>query len=396
VTPCSQPPRLARFDVDDGVVLLLESSGKLIFLNPTAAFIWSGIDAGLSIKELISKLAEHARVPLERATTDCTNWLAEWKKLCTLETEYQSRHDLKSLEEPPTVVAAEELLISLGECEFRFENLHRLLDFGFNIRVTNAEDKNLIRQLIGDLPECVGPVKAVFDLIPVKDRYILRQNGRVIDSCRGTDELLPMIHASLLLAAYMGSDCTVALHAAALSRGDRCVLLPGPSGAGKSTLSAALLARDFEFCSDDLVLLTGAPIRVRGLGVRVGLKKASWAALMDTWPELEELPIYRRPDGKLIRYFLPSTTTTDTAAHDSYTPSCVVFPSYGSNVKTELIRVGTGEALQKLAAAGYDLRGRINRELVSELIDWLSTTPCYELRYGDLDHAVDAVEELLE
>ncbi|MBE0583368.1 MAG: hypothetical protein IH612_06340 [Desulfofustis sp.] len=46
-----------------------------------------------------------------------------------------------------------------------------------------------------------------------------------------------------------------AVHAAAVSLGSSCIVLPGTSGAGKSTLTAWLVSRGFSYLTDELVML---------------------------------------------------------------------------------------------------------------------------------------------
>ena len=74
--------------------------------------------------------------------------------------------------------------------------------------------------------------------------------------------------------------------------------------------------------------------------------------------------------------------------------SCIVFPTYQRGVKPELKRLQTGHALHRLAEAGYDLQNHMDRDLVSNLIEWLSVIPSYELRYGDLDRCVETLLDL--
>jgi hypothetical protein len=54
------------------------------------------------------------------------------------------------------------------------------------------------------------------------------------------------------------------LHAAALERDGRAIVLAGPSGAGKTTLSLALVARGWRIATEEMVLID-ASLAVRGL-----------------------------------------------------------------------------------------------------------------------------------
>jgi hypothetical protein len=86
-------------------------------------------------------------------------------------------------------------------------------------------------------------------------------------------------------AAYHLSDRSVGgllLHAAAVSHGERCILLPGKTGAGKSTLTAWLVARGYQYLTDELVYIPAGTTTVvpfpRPLNIRAGGLDALGAA----------------------------------------------------------------------------------------------------------------------
>jgi len=80
-------------------------------------------------------------------------------------------------------------------------------------------------------------------------------NGELVDHCTSEEELAPLLHGRVLLNAYSRTDCLTAIHAAAVSNDDTCIVFPASSGSGKSTLTAALIASGFQYCTDELVLL---------------------------------------------------------------------------------------------------------------------------------------------
>ncbi len=94
-----------------------------------------------------------------------------------------------------------------------------------------------------------------------------------------------------------------------------------------------------------------------------------------------------------MRYFLPESADLD--GKTSHAAACLVFPHYRPDGATEMRRLHTGDALLKLAEAGYDFPERLNKVLVAELIDWLHDIPCYEMRFRDLDDAVESISDVL-
>jgi len=190
------------------------------------------------------------------------------------------------------------------------------------------------------------------------------------------------------MLAFTKAPRFAALHAGAVLSDGQSVLLPAASGHGKSTLTAALAAAGYGYLTDDFVILTEPPIRVRAVPLGVGLKEGSWAVLADRIPALNQQPIHVRSDGKRIRY-LPMSP----AARDESVPvRALVYPQYRPSAVTTYRRIRPADALTRLAAAGYD--ARLSGRTVRSLVEWLCAVPSYELVYGDLDAAVAAIGEI--
>jgi hypothetical protein len=210
------------------------------------------------------------------------------------------------------------------------------------------------------------------------NQWLLMHEGRVADRCSTAAGVVPMLHSTVLLMAYSSSDCMAGLHAAAVTRGDHCIIMPATSGSGKSTLTAVLLSQGFGHCADDLALLTREPIRIRPVPTCLGLKAGSWNVLDDVFPQIGQLPIHVRADGKQVRYLPPPSA----GGERDYNACAIVFPTWSAGQRpVQFRRIKAGEGLSRLTASGYDLRNRINREIVESLIRWISDLPCFELRY---------------
>jgi hypothetical protein len=69
------------------------------------------------------------------------------------------------------------------------------------------------------------------------------------------------------------------LHAAAVRRRGRVLLLPGKTGSGKSTLTAYLTSRGFDYLTDELAHVPPASARVTGLGAPLKIKSSGIDAL---------------------------------------------------------------------------------------------------------------------
>lgn len=390
-------PAAASFELDDDVVVFAGHTGDLFLLNPTAGLIWRGLSDGLSPGEIADALASIADRRRDDVMRDCEALIAEWRHSGLLE------NGAPVTPEAPTgresLVWWGDLKAKVGALNFRpiLEKNYRIVDFSFRLRTADAPADRSVHQFLEHLqiPDGEG-IRATLDLVAADGQWRLHHNGRLIDECSDLKGLMPMVHGNLMLAAYWGSECLVALHAAAVTADDQCVLLAGVPGSGKSTLTAALLASGFGYWADDTVLLTPAPVRVRSVPMRVGLKEGSWPVVSELWPELKDLEVHCRSDGKRIRYLLPESVAWPDGSRAARVASTLVFPCYQAGATTLLRPIRRAEALLKLAEAGYDVPSVISREVVATLVEWIAGLDCYELHYSDLDEAVQRIAGVAE
>jgi hypothetical protein len=230
------------------------------------------------------------------------------------------------------------------------------------------------------------------DIVENDGGYVLLRDGVQVSDRVDILELASAIQRQALIIAYESSDCLVAIHAAAVCNGEKGVLLPGTSGSGKSTLTAALTGAGFTYLTDELTLLMPETRHIRPAPVSLCLKRGSWPFLTATYNFLETLPIHRQED-KEIRYLSPPENVL--RRQETYSIECMIFPKYVRAAPTSLRRLGTAEALYRVAEAGYAIPGHLDKDRVEDLIDWIARLDCYELQMGDLGEAVDKIKELL-
>jgi hypothetical protein len=187
------------------------------------------------------------------------------------------------------------------------------------------------------------------------------------------------------------------LHAGALVRHDRGILLPGSSGAGKSTTTVALVRAGFGFLADDTVFLTAEPLESSGIcvhGFPDQIDVTEHTAAM--FPELVHLVSQPLPAGRDKHGF---------RVEDAFgvrpvarcRAAALVFPRIIGGRKSFIEPLSQAAALRELVPnvlltdplavqAHLDMLGRL-----------VSTVPSYVLAAGsNLDDAVGCVSELAE
>ena len=369
-----------------GGVLFDAAAQKLYAANTTATFIWCCRDEGDPPQRIAERLVH--TFALSRAAADAAVDQAfdAWRRLGLLDSDTPRHAPVRLYPEIPVALARD------GAC-----GEYRLLDIGITLRCSPAS-------LRLDLAPMLVPLEAGDDrrarctlevhLTRRPDGYELAAAGTVLQTCRTWDEVGPMLKGHLAVLALQHSQDVAAVHAAAVSRGERCILLPAESGRGKSTLTAALLSAGFRVLGDDTIVLGEPDLAARAMPFGICIKDGSWPLLASRFPGLAQQPIWRRPDGKIVRYLLPHAGGAWVSPSFRQQVGWIIFP----------VRVASGAAalrpVDKLDAAAFLLSGvhplgkGLDARRVDRLVAWLDGTECLELRFAALEDAVDLLKRL--
>lgn len=199
---------------------------------------------------------------------------------------------------------------------------------------------------------------------------------------------------ALFLAAAPGPHLTVRhitpVHGACVTLDERGVMLCGDSGAGKTTLSYACARAGWTYICDDAsyMLNSGTDRTVMGTCNQVRFRPPA----VDLFPELQGQDITPRLVGKpsieMPTAFFPKMTCAPSAQVDF-----IVFLNRRSGGPPELRSYRKDVARQSMRQTLY---GTPKSLAVSyEVIERLLTLDIYELRYSDLDWAVDRLQRLV-
>ena len=211
-------------------------------------------------------------------------------------------------------------------------------------------------------------------------------------------DALPLPLTQGLLAAEMGMNLQMALaqrrylllHASAVERDGRALLMSGVSGAGKSTLAALLMTRGWRLMGDEFALVDPASGLVHAFPRLISLKNESVAVLQRAVPDARFGPLLAGTPKGDIRHLVPDATAI--AAMDRpAVPALLLFPTFGP---AEAVReVGAAETFVRLTQAstnyvalgerGFGVLGRLVQEVPVRAID-----------YADTDSGLALVERL--
>ena len=209
----------------------------------------------------------------------------------------------------------------------------------------------------------------------------------------------PLPLALGLLAAEMGMNLQMALgqrrylllHAGAVERGGRALLLTGDSGAGKSTLSALLGERGWRFMGDEFALLDLKDGRLWPFPRAVSLKNAAAELFGGAAPERFGPLLAGTPKGT-IRHLRPNAAAI--AAMDvPAAPALILFPRFGADLAAAIRPVGAAELFMRLtqASTNYVALGRRGFDSLTRLC---RTVPAAAIDYASTEEALALVDRL--
>lgn len=369
------------FPLSSGTVVLREGVTQLFLLNETGSLLWQQLIAGMSIEQISQHWVEQFGISFTQARYDITSALSIWQNAGLLGTLPRTSPSAN------TLVSA--LFIVLPSL-LQLKQVYRVGDCIIKICTDSTLLAQAIDSVFAYLTESTTQISDVtFSAWQQQQQYYLVQDEQILVQNASLDALINHLHYAILQRAIAHNAWLSVLHAGAVSRGDYCLVLAGCGGAGKSTLTASLLARGFYYFCDDLVPLARQNLHAVPVPVPLTIKEPSWSLLQPYYPHLSMLPYYVR-NGKKVRYLSPPISTCPATQKVSY----LLFPQVSKTTPT-LRRLDSLDSLHRLLVANMVLPQPFTATAMTQLLQWLESTPCYEIAYTELNSAIELIEQHL-
>lgn len=210
----------------------------------------------------------------------------------------------------------------------------------------------------------------------------------------------PLPLAQGLLAAEMAMNLQMALgwrrhlllHASAVERDGRVLVMTGQSGSGKSTLSALLGTHGWRFMGDEFVLIDPDSGAAVPFPRSISLKNAAIGAIAAAHPDARLGPLLRATPKGDIRHMVPPADAIAQMGQGG-TPALLLFPRFG--YAGAVREVAPGETFMRLtqASTNYVALGEAG---FSTLTRFVASVPSRAIDYRSGDEAIALVETLWE
>jgi HprK-related kinase A len=207
---------------------------------------------------------------------------------------------------------------------------------------------------------------------------------------------LPLDQA--LLAAEMGMNLQMALgwrrqlilHASAVERDGRALIMTGESGSGKSTLSAMLGQQDWRFMGDEFALIDPESGEAVPYPRLISLKNQAIAAMQSAAPHGRFGPLMSGTPKGDIRHLVPPADAI-TRMDERAVPALLLFPSFGHDAAIR--PMSSGETFMRLTQASTNYVALGEAGFVA-LTRFVKTVRAFAIDYRSGDEARDLVAQL--
>ncbi|NLF54576.1 MAG: HprK-related kinase A [Thauera phenolivorans] len=295
-----------------------------------------------------------------------------------------------SLSELEQALAEEGLFVDYGACVVRLRS--RLKGFAHSLRGVYGSFAFMPEAPFADLHVRVDPGRGL--------RRWLRPNARF--SIDGVEPFDPFPLASALPLYEWGVNWCFAqrfnqhvlLHAGALARAERAVIMAATPGSGKSTLSAAMMLRGFRLLSDEFGVLCPESGALLPMLKPVALKNQSIDLIRGFSGEAVLGPVHYATRKGDVAHLAPDAASV-AAMHRPARPALVIFPRWREGAALAVEPQAREQAFARLAfnSFNYRLLGPVSFDAVADLA---AACPAVQLTYSRLDEAIEAIHRLLD
>lgn len=384
---------VSLFLLEDEGVVFCEGPQELYALNTTATYIWCCCEEGMEQSQIAASVAQTFGTRASEAEGQVRDILVRWRELGLFADADRKREPERSAASPGEA-ARPSIKPPPGPPAFRAERCYRVLNRIFRIRFTSRAQEERVHPLFAHL-EVPGsaPSDTVLDIITKGGGHVLIVDSTPVYRCDSVDQIAPLANRYLYSASVEKGGYSFAIHAAAVSDGKKCLLLPGAAGTGKTSLAAALMHSGFRYLTDDLAILDRETLRVRGAPFSLCVKDDGLDLLAPYYPELPGLPAHLRWDGKRARYLTPPASAFHNEPERSYPAGWIVFPFRVLQLPTSLEPLSPAQALRRLVAECFT-PVRLDRVKVRSLVRWIQSAACFEMPMSSLPEAVKLLRQL--
>lgn len=380
------------FPFSEGAVLFRRGTRKIWALNHVAAVIWSLAVERATVDEISTRISAAYGISQRQALQDTESVLH------TIEAE-----NLLGDRDEDSATEVEGASFLNESCSLRLNCQQELNEFYFHtpghlIQFCSGNQKaateyiealKAFRVLLADRkPDTRIHLLSVG--VPGSTRYKVYINTRCVAKDLREDDVVPALLGATFsrIADFLTEK--LLFHAAVLEKKGRAFLFPGDAGSGKTTLVATLARCGYNFFADELALIDPQSGCVTPLPLPMSIKAGSVPVLSGLYPELDQLTVYTRADGKDVKILSPILDSKFNQNQHAW-PAAIIFPRYDSSTPAKTTSLSKSETISRLVRLCSSSRQLVDSD-IEAMIRLVDGNPCFEVVYKE----IITVHELLE
>lgn len=189
-----------------------------------------------------------------------------------------------------------------------------------------------------------------------------------------------------------GNADGMALHAAALSKNGKGILVPGRSGSGKTSLSTWLAARGFNYLTDEYVFIRHNTNTMLAFARPPNVKVRGMDAALEHFFDLDKHED-QTMQSKHVAMIPPRLLNPDNRLENP-TVDLILFPKFRKNSELRLEKLTKAKAGLALMESLVNARN-LNGHGFNEATRLVREMPSYRLNYGGFDQLNEEFYEIL-
>ena len=351
--------------LDEQPAVFSAAAQKIYALNEVAALIWCGLEQGESSRTVAQRLVARGVSP-DNAAIYVKRASQKWLRLGLLQVDFKSFDNL-------AIACA--FNVSLGRSKWTFEFSNE------------SVAKVLLELFVHQEPPLEGGKR--LKIMEAKGLVYVFDNDKCVLTC-ALHDLVPSVKAYLTEQIVSHCATDIAFHAACLEYKEKALLISGRPGAGKTTLALQLAQTGLKCCADDVVLIRQDGT-VTGVPFAPTIKSGAWRILKDAIPNLENVPVHRRPDGKRVKYLNALTMAKNGAI---FPVGWIVFLKRRSEGAAKLVRLSRMDGLKRVITSSHSPDKRMSHVALASLKIMLTQADLFELSYANVIEASAAILEM--
>lgn len=226
-----------------------------------------------------------------------------------------------------------------------------------------------------------------------RKRYALYADGKQFGKDQRGEEVLPVLEWAINWRVIETRTEFVQIHAGTVARSGQGFILAGSSGAGKSTLVAGLLARGWDYLSDEFALVNPETLHLHAFPKALCIKSGSFGIIEQLkFPFCLRGHYVKALKGR-VAYVKP-----DDVRPNAIAAPCpirfVVFPRFRGEKKPSLYPIPRAQAAFMLAGHTMN-RFQYGEQATPVLCNAVQGAQCYFLETGHIEASCDLLESLL-